>query len=145
MNLDVIPIRALCAIGKPEQFQDVFRLSGFPVRREPLDSRIIRHPFEWLGCHSRRSRSERSGIQSKTSILDWLWIPGQAFCLPGMTRPKRTDQAEFASDERNRRDEPPIIRLAAMDAAAVAETARFIRISVDAEVFEGGDVQRLDA
>ncbi|MBI1981075.1 MAG: hypothetical protein HYS63_05915 [Methylocystis sp.] len=32
--------------------------------------------------------------RAKPAFLDWLWIPGQAFGLPGMTWSKRTDQPE---------------------------------------------------
>jgi hypothetical protein len=39
------------------------------------------------GRHSRRAQRARSALQSNPSFLDRLWIPGQAFGLPGMTIP----------------------------------------------------------
>jgi len=53
---------------------------------------MIRYPFERLGFVI---PDARSGIQRKTSILGLALDSGQAFDLPGMTRPTRTDQAEF--------------------------------------------------
>jgi hypothetical protein len=51
------------------------------------------NPFERLECHSRRAKRDRE-IRANPVFLDWLWIPGQAFSLPGMTLPKRMDQPE---------------------------------------------------
>jgi len=42
---------------------------------------------------ARNARDRES--RAKPAFLDWLWIPGQAFGLPGMTMSKRTGQPEF--------------------------------------------------
>ncbi|MBI1981363.1 MAG: hypothetical protein HYS63_07410 [Methylocystis sp.] len=44
---------------------------------------------------ARNARDRESS--AKPAFLDRLWIPGQAFGLPGMTWPKRTDQPESVS------------------------------------------------
>jgi len=41
------------------------------------------------------ARFARSGIQKIQSFATLLWIPGQAFGLPGMTPSKRTDNRIF--------------------------------------------------
>jgi hypothetical protein len=56
--------------------------------------------------------------RANPAFLDWLWIPGQAFSLPGMTRSKRriklifyraTESRDYHSRHAPRRPPPVVI------------------------------------
>ncbi len=85
------------------------------ARRREIFARPFRRashtPFERLGCHSRRAKRDRES-RAKPALLDWLWIPGQACGLPGMTKPEQTGSAAVrtASRARSRAVELPHVR-----------------------------------